>query len=58
MGRLMKTAGIKARHKRRRHPAQLQPSVHAIVPNLLDRQFEATATNQKWVADPLEVNFA
>jgi transposase InsO family protein len=24
---------------------------HAIAPNLLDRQFEATAPNQRWVAD-------
>lgn len=51
VARLMKTAGIKARHKRRRHPGQLQASVHAIAPNLLDRQFEATAPNQKWAAD-------
>ncbi len=24
---------------------------HAVAPNLLDRQFEATAPNQRWVAD-------
>lgn len=42
---------MKARHKRRRNPGQLQTTVHAIAPNLLDRQFEATAPNQKWAAD-------
>jgi putative transposase len=25
--------------------------VHALAPNVLDRQFTATAPNQKWVAD-------
>jgi putative transposase len=47
----MKAAGIKARHKRRRAPGQLDLLVHAIASNLLDRQFEATCPNQKWAAD-------
>lgn len=51
VARLMKAAGIKARHKRRRAPGQLEAVVHAIAPNLLDRQFEATGPNQKWAAD-------
>nr|GFD29195.1 hypothetical protein [Tanacetum cinerariifolium] len=51
VARLMKAAGIKARHKRRRAPGQLDSPVHAIAPNLLDRQFEATGPNQKWAAD-------
>jgi len=51
VARLMKAAGIKARHKRRRAPGQLDSSIHAIAPNLLDRQFEATGPNQKWAAD-------
>jgi putative transposase len=51
VARLMRAAGMKARHKRRRNPGQLQTTVHAIAPNLLDRQFEATAPNQKWAAD-------
>ena len=51
VARLMKAAGIKARHKRRRAPGQLASPVHAIAPNLLDRQFEATGPNQKWAAD-------
>ena len=38
------------RHRRCRAPRQLASSVHAIAPNLLDRQFEPTGPNQKWVA--------
>jgi putative transposase len=51
VARLMKVAGIKARHKRRRPPGQLEVAVHSIAPNLLDRQFEATEPNQKWTVD-------
>ena len=51
VARLMQAAGIKARHKRRRQPDQMQAVVHSIAPNLLDRQFEATGPNQKWAAD-------
>lgn len=51
VARLMKAAGIKARHKRRRAPGQLHSPVHAIAPNLLDMQFEATGPNQKGAAD-------
>lgn len=50
VARLMKAAGIKARHKRRRAPGQLDSPVHAIAPNLLDRQVEATGPNHKWAA--------
>lgn len=51
VARLMQVAGIKARHKRRRVPGQQEATVHSIAPNLLDRQFAATAPNQKWAAD-------
>ena len=51
VARLMKAAGIKARHERRRAPGQLEAAVHSISRNLLDRQFEATGPNQKWAAD-------
>lgn len=51
VARLMQSAGIKARHKRRRLPGQMLSVAHSIAPNLLERQFEATAPNQKWVAD-------
>lgn len=50
--RLMSAAGLKARSKRRRLPSDegVRPE-HAIAANVLDRQFEATAPNQRWVAD-------
>jgi putative transposase len=52
VARLMQVAGIKARHKRRRLPGQQMLSVvHSIALNLLKRQFQATAPNQKWAAD-------
>ncbi|WP_422388884.1 IS3 family transposase [Keguizhuia sedimenti] len=51
VARLMRLAGLKARHKRRRTPGQLVSPVHSIAPNLLERQFEATGPNQKWAAD-------
>jgi putative transposase len=51
VSRLMKAAGIKARHKRRRAPGQLDAPIHAIAPNLLERQFEPTGPNQKLAAD-------
>jgi putative transposase len=52
VARLMLGAGLQARPKRRRLPSDigLRPE-HAIAPNLLERQFEATAPNQRWVAD-------
>lgn len=52
VARLMRVEGLRARHRRRRLPSdagQRLPS--AIAPNLLERQFEATAPNQRWVAD-------
>jgi putative transposase len=52
VARLMCRAGIRARSKRRRHPADPGArNEHTIAPNVLDRQFEANAPNQKWVAD-------
>lgn len=51
VARLMAAAGIKAGHKRRRTPGQLEAAVHSIAPNLLDRQFEATGPYRKWAAD-------
>jgi putative transposase len=52
VARLMLGAGLKARPKRRRLPGDSGVrAAHAIAPNLLNRQFEATAPNQRWVAD-------
>lgn len=52
VARLMHQAKLRARPKRRRPPLDSGVRVeHFIAPNLLDRQFEAAAPNQKWVAD-------
>jgi putative transposase len=48
----MSCAQLVARPKRRRLPFDLGPRPeHSIAPNLLDRQYAATAANCKWVAD-------
>ena len=50
--RLMRTHGYRARPKRRARPTDSGERVaDAVAPNLLDRQFEASAPNQKWIAD-------
>ena len=50
--RLMRINALRARPKRRALPTDTGDRlVHAIAPNLLDRDFTATAPNQKWVAD-------
>jgi putative transposase len=50
--RLMKAQALRARPKRKALPMDTgERSVHAIAPNVLERQFTATAPNQKWVAD-------
>lgn len=52
VARLMRTAGLAARAKRRRLPvAHSEPERHSIAPNLLQREFNASAPNQKWLAD-------
>jgi putative transposase len=50
--RLMLAAGRQARRKRRRLPFDTGlRAITAIAPNLLDREFQAQAPNQRWVAD-------
>ena len=52
VARLMRAAGIQARRRRRRLPWDTGVRAEqGIAPNLLDRQFEAKAPNQRWVAD-------
>jgi putative transposase len=52
VGLLMRAAALRARPRRRANPVDGGArDVHAIAPNVLDRQFTATAPNQKWVAD-------
>jgi len=48
----MLAAGLEARRKRRRVPFDLgQRPADAIAQNVLDRDFVASAPNQRWVAD-------
>ena len=52
VGRLMRGAALRARPRRRAQPTDTgERREQAIAPNVLDRQFTATAPNQKWVAD-------
>lgn len=48
--RLMRQAGLVARPRLRRPPFEMGDR-SMIAPNVLDRQFKASAPNQKWVAD-------
>jgi len=50
--RLMQLQCLKARPRRRRLPPDLRErQARAVAPNLLDRSFEATTPNHKWIAD-------
>lgn len=50
--RLMRIQALRARPKRRRLPSDSgERAMGAISPNMLDRQFEASSPNRKWVAD-------
>jgi putative transposase len=52
VARLMRSAALRARPRRRATPADTGVrALHLIAPNVLDRDFTATAPNQKWVAD-------
>lgn len=52
VARLMRRAGIEALRRRKRRPIDegVRPEC-AIAANMLDRNFEASAPNEKWVAD-------
>jgi putative transposase len=52
IGRLMREHGLQS-HKRRRFRVVTTDSkhAHAVAPNVLERNFEASAPNQKWLAD-------
>ena len=50
--RLMRLQALKARPRRRRLPPDLgERQASAVAPNVLDRTFEASAPNRKWIAD-------
>ena len=52
VGRLMREHGLQS-HKRRRRRVRTTDSrhTHPVAPNVLQRNFSATAPNQKWLAD-------
>src|SRR5262249_36354967 len=50
--RLRRLQALKARPRRRRLPPDLgERQATAVAPNVLDRTFEASAPNRKWIAD-------
>ena len=50
--RLMRLQALKARPRRRRLPPDLgERQATAVSPNVLNRTFEASAPNRKWIAD-------
>jgi putative transposase len=50
--RLMRAQALRARPRKKALPQDHgERSLHALAPNVLDRQFVATAPDQKWVAD-------
>jgi putative transposase len=53
IARLMRQAGIVGCHRRKHRVGTTQQNPNAVVapPDLVDRQFTATAPNQLWVAD-------
>lgn len=55
VARLMRQAGLKARVRRRYKSTTMSEHDQPIAPNLLDRQFEAEAPNQRWVGDTTEL---
>jgi putative transposase len=51
IARLMRLHGIQAKQCRRRRLTTIKREGDPVAPNHLDRQFTATAPNQKWLAD-------
>ena len=50
--RLMRSQALKARPRRRRLPSDPgERQASTVAPNVLDRAFEASAPNRKWIAD-------
>jgi transposase InsO family protein len=51
VARLMREAGLYAKRKRRRALTTRRDPSHPVAPNLLNREFTASAPNKKWVTD-------
>jgi putative transposase len=52
--RLMQEDGLRARHRKRYKLTTMSDHDQPVAANLLDRQFEAAAPNQRWVGDTTE----
>lgn len=55
VARLMREEGLKGRVRRRYKCTTMSEHDQPVAPNLLDRQFEASAPNQRWVGDTTEI---
>jgi putative transposase len=55
VARLMRQDGLKGRVRRRYKCTTMSEHDQPIAPNLLDRRFEASAPNQRWVSDTTEL---
>mgnify|MGYP000911718086 FL=1 len=51
VARLMRAGGIRAKQKRKFQATTNSKHCHPVAPNLLERDFEASAPDRKWVAD-------
>ena len=54
VARLMKELGLKSIIRKKRRYSSYKGEIGKVAPNVLDRDFEATAPNQKWVTDVTE----
>ncbi len=55
VARLMRQEGLRARPRRRFKCTTMSDHDQPVAANILDRKFEATAPNQKWVGDTTEL---
>jgi putative transposase len=55
VARLMRERGLKGRIRRRYKCTTMSDHDQPIAPNILDRQFDATAPNRRWVCDTTEI---
>jgi putative transposase len=55
IARLMRQEGLQGRVRRRYKCTTMSEHDQPIAPNLLDRQFEASGPNQRWVGDTTEI---
>ncbi|BCL74605.1 transposase [Jeongeupia sp. HS-3] len=51
VGRLMRQGGLKVRSRKRWRPVPVSQHLLPVAPNRLERQFDASGMNQRWVSD-------